>query len=161
VAMKLGKRLREVEPFLRTAASFVERTGNALTFADGPASTAFFLCFGAVALVLSASLFLLSILDPGLSFFYGAVALVALARPPEASASNQSGSVGVEPLRVPRAFNRAFACIPDEAELVHRFIAGRVQCSDAEGGPPVKVKPQKQKSGLFTRPPLRASGGGP
>lgn len=116
--------LREVEPLLLTSVAFWERLRNLLTFADGAASAACFASLGITSLALSAYLWLISCIDPELCFIcglYGAVAVVAYSR------SSPSGFRAAEPLWWQWAFNEALACVPDDTQMVHRFVATRLQ----------------------------------
>ncbi|CAE8636294.1 unnamed protein product, partial [Polarella glacialis] len=134
LAAKLVRSAREVEPVVRVAATFVEKVRNAMTFADGPASVVCFFVLGLVALALSCSLLLISLIDPGYSFVsgvYGAVAIVALARPSDSGHGSEDIAAAEaraqQPLQFQGLVNRVLSSVPDQAELAHRFVAAQVQ----------------------------------
>lgn len=129
--------LLELEDMLRSAACFLERSRNMFSFADPAASVACFLGSGVVALSFAASFAIMKWMDPGLNYVcgcYGAVAIVKLggAGSQDASAgpAAPAGTGQTRLLKLPWAFNQVLSAVPDEPELAHRFVAGRVQVSD-------------------------------
>lgn len=117
--------LYDAEPLLLTEAGFWERLRNVLSFADGAASAACFSGLGVLAAALSLSLFLVTTFDPGLSLVcgvYGAIGLLTFSR--------SGAGPRRESLWWQWAFNEALACVPDDALMVHRYVATRLQRVD-------------------------------
>uniref|UniRef100_A0A7S2PWE8 Uncharacterized protein n=1 Tax=Zooxanthella nutricula TaxID=1333877 RepID=A0A7S2PWE8_9DINO len=97
-----------------------------MTFADGAASAACLAVAGIACALMSAYFWIISFMDPSLNFMsglYGAVGIVAYSR------CGQAGSE-VEPFWWRWVFNEALACVPDDVQMVHRFVATRRQCVD-------------------------------
>mmetsp|Transcript_35825 Transcript_35825/g.116115 ORF Transcript_35825/g.116115 Transcript_35825/m.116115 type:complete len:736 (+) Transcript_35825:54-2261(+) len=126
VEAELRKFLGEADRFFAAVAGFAERLQNLLTFADVAASAAFFAVLGLLAAALTFSLLLATLFDPSHCFIcglYGAVGLLSYSRaaPKGSGSSSQSWK---------QAFNEVFACVPDDAQMLHRFVATRIQCEE-------------------------------
>jgi len=127
---KCIQQLQEVEPLVRTGVLFLERASNLLTFTDGLASVTSFIVLGGVLGSASLSLLLITYVE-GINFLcgaYGAFLLITLLKPPQPELPWQQGpGQGAKKGSTMRLFNQAFACVPDQAEAAHRFVASRVQ----------------------------------
>eukprot|EP00927_Polykrikos_kofoidii_P073480 TRINITY_DN69513_c0_g1_i1.p1 TRINITY_DN69513_c0_g1~~TRINITY_DN69513_c0_g1_i1.p1 ORF type:complete len:702 (-),score=86.37 TRINITY_DN69513_c0_g1_i1:286-2391(-) len=134
---ELCEAVREMELVVRSLVSCLERLRNLFTFGDGPASVIFFATVGALALLMSLSLFVATWIE-SVSFIcglYGALILIAIGKqkPSSSAASSpmleserREGSLPEFPLA--RRLGLALElCVPDEITLVHRFIAARLQ----------------------------------
>mmetsp|Transcript_56858 Transcript_56858/g.184202 ORF Transcript_56858/g.184202 Transcript_56858/m.184202 type:complete len:851 (+) Transcript_56858:48-2600(+) len=130
VEAELRKFLGEAERFFAAAAGFAEKLRNLLTFADVAASAAFFAVLGLLAAALTFSLLLATLFDPSHRFIcglYGAAGLLAYSRAAPKGSGSSSGSSSES---WKRAFNEVFACVPDDAQMLHRFVATRIQCEE-------------------------------
>eukprot|EP00411_Alexandrium_monilatum_P001577 CAMPEP_0175187034 /NCGR_PEP_ID=MMETSP0093-20121207/2699_1 /TAXON_ID=311494 /ORGANISM="Alexandrium monilatum, Strain CCMP3105" /LENGTH=545 /DNA_ID=CAMNT_0016479775 /DNA_START=39 /DNA_END=1676 /DNA_ORIENTATION=+ len=135
------QQLHEVEPMVRTFVLFLERAGNLLTFADGLASLVAYIILGGMLTLASLGLLIVSHTEgiPFLVGAYGALLLFMVAR--KGGSQGPLGMQGPRGVHGPgamqavaperrsflRLFNQAFACVPDQAEVAHRFVAAKVQ----------------------------------
>merc|ERR1719215_549420 len=122
---KIKQTLYAVEPLLLTKVAFGERVRNLLTFADGAASSASFALLFLAALGLSFTMVLLVVMDPSLCFFsgfYGAIGIVSLSKKGSDTAASKAPALWEQ-----WAFNEAFACVPDDAQMAHRYVATKLQ----------------------------------
>lgn len=118
----LVRHVHRFEPLLANLAGFVERVANLVSFADGTASAIGYIVLSAMALFVSLVLMLVTWVDPSLGFAVGidgAISILYLSRLPQEKPP--------EPFSLQRKVNQIMACVPDEAELIHRLVATRVQ----------------------------------
>jgi len=130
----LAKDVRHNGRVIIALASSVERLSNALTFADGAASSSVFAFGGVAALLLSLLWLLWDLLDPNGIWSWpllGFICCVATSweqgGAPTRSKTDPENQAQ-DPVAPIETFNRVMRCVPDQADLAHRFIATQVQC---------------------------------
>jgi len=130
----LAKDVRHNGRVIIALASSVERLTNALTFADGAASSCCFVFGGITALLLSLLWLLWDLLDPNGVWSFPLLGFVwCVATSWEQGATPTQSKKYFEkqaedPVAPLETFNRVMRCVPDQFDLAHRFIATRVQC---------------------------------
>mmetsp|Transcript_24989 Transcript_24989/g.48786 ORF Transcript_24989/g.48786 Transcript_24989/m.48786 type:complete len:734 (+) Transcript_24989:51-2252(+) len=130
----LAKDVRHIGRVTTALTSTVERLSNAFTFADGVASICCFACAGIAALLLSLLWLFWDLLDPSGVWSWPLLGFsCCLAISWGRGAAPTQGNTDFEkqeedPLAPLDAFNRVMNCVPDQADLAHRFISTQVQC---------------------------------
>jgi len=125
----VGKMERNTRILLGT----LERFFNLFNFADGTATLLGMAAAGLAALALSALLLCLALVDTGgtwSSALGGLILCVALSTKGQGQGGTTAPSPPTrDPIGNLEKLNRVLECVPDQAELEHRYIATKVQCA--------------------------------